>query len=401
MENLLQNVENHVLNVLRSKLEPSYLYHNIGHTLRVVRGVEILIDGEKIDSEDANKLKIAAWFHDIGYINGSANHEDKSVEMAAEFLKTQKVNAAFISKISALILATKMGHEAQNNLEYIIRDADSMHFAQKDFLDISELLRLEWEQTSNIYLTEIEWIEKNIEFFTRNHTYYSTYALENWLPVKDKNLTSLYKKLRKLKIEDKKSTEKSKELALKKTKKITPERGIETMFRVTLRNHITLSDIADTKANILLSVNAIIISMILANLFPKLDNPSNEHLIWPTLILVGFTLTTMIFSVIATRPNVTSGKFTKADVKAQKVNLLFFGNFHKMKLSEFEWAIGELMKDRNYLYSSMTKDLYFLGKVLDRKYKILRVAYMIFVAGIIASVIAFGITFFNIGIREI
>ena len=53
------------------------------------------------------------------------------------------------------------------------------------------------------------------------------------------------------------------------------------MFRVALRNHITLSDIADTKANILLSVNAIIISLVLSNLLPKLDNPSNHYLNFP------------------------------------------------------------------------------------------------------------------------
>ena len=99
-----------------------------------------------------------------------------------------------------------------------------------------------------------------------------------------------------------------------------------------MRNHITLSNIADTKANILLSVNAIIVSLALSNLLPKLDNPSNHHLIIPTVIFVAFTVASIILSVLATRPNVTSGKFTKEDVKNKKVNLLFFGNFHKMKL---------------------------------------------------------------------
>ena len=100
-----------------------------------------------------------------------------------------------------------------------------------------------------------------------------------------------------------------------------------------------------------------------------------------------------ILSVLATRPNVTEGKFSKKDVEDKKVNLLFFGNFHKMSLPEFEWAIGELMKDKDYLYSSMTKDLYFLGKVLNRKYKILRITYLVFMIGIIVSVLAFAFAF--------
>ena len=172
-----------------------------------------------------------------------------------------------------------------------------------------------------------------------------------------------------------------------------PERGIETMFRVTLKNHITLSNIADTKANILLSVNAIIVSLVLSSLVSKLDNPSNKYLIIPTVIFVLFTVASIILSILATRPNVTSGKFTKEDVANKKVNLLFFGNFHKMSLKDFEWAMGEMMLDRDYLYSSMKKDLYFLGLVLDKKYKILRLTYSVFMVGIIVSVIAFAIAF--------
>lgn len=109
------------------------------------------------------------------------------------------------------------------------------------------------------------------------------------------------------------------------------------------------------------------------------------------MIFLLFTVITIGLSVLATRPNITSGKFTKEDVKNKKVNLLFFGNFYKMSLGEYEWAINEMLKDKDYIYSSMTKDLYFLGKVLDRKYKILRNTYTIFLVGIIVSLVAFAI----------
>ena len=214
-----------------------------------------------------------------------------------------------------------------------------------------------------------------------------------WDETKGKNLSRLLKLQNKLKGENKKLKQKKEELDFKKNKVALPERGIETMFRVTLRNHIALSDIADTKANILLSVNAIIVSLVLSNLVSKLDNASNAYLIYPTVIFVLFTVASMILSVLATRPNVTSGKFTKEDVANKKVNLLFFGNFHKMSLTDFEWAMGEMMQDRDYLYSSMKKDLYFLGKVLDRKYKILRLTYTVFMIGIIISVLSFAVAF--------
>jgi hypothetical protein len=62
-----------------------------------------------------------------------------------------------------------------------------------------------------------------------------------------------------------------------------------------------------------------------------------------------------------------------------------------MTLEEYQWAMTEMLSDKEYIYSSMSKDLYFLGLVLQRKYSILRLTYTIFMTGIIVSVIAFAV----------
>ena len=393
MENLLIEVEKHVTSLLRNDLAHTFIYHNLGHTKRVVKSTQELITQENVNENDAEALLIAAWFHDTGYTNVTEDHEIESVKIASDYLRVKAYPAERIELVSSLILSTTMGQIPATHLEKIINDADNSHFGKKGYLDISDLLREEWDQQEIRTFTDVEWIQENITFFTRYHKFYTNFALENWQTQKDKNLSSLFKLLKKHKQEEKKNRKRDEEFAIKKNKAKLPERGIETMFRVTLRNHITLSNIADTKANILLSVNAIIVSLVLSNLVSKLDNPSNDYLIWPTVIFVMFTVVSIVLSILATRPNVTSGKFTKEDVANKKVNLLFFGNFHKMSLDDFEWAMGEMMQDRNYLYSSMKKDLYFLGKVLDKKYKILRLTYSVFMIGIIVSVIAFGIAF--------
>lgn len=401
METLLIEAEKYVSKLLNDKLDTHFMYHNLSHTQRVVSATKEIIEGEKIEGDDANALLFAAWFHDTGYTVSKQDHEEHSTKVARAFLEEKKIEDAFIDQVSHLIMATKMDVKPLNHLEFVIRDADSSHFKDKDYSAVSELLRQEWELSWDKTYTDIKWTEENISFFTKHHRYYTNYTLENWQAGKDKNLASLFKNLNKQKKDKKKTEKKAEELELKRDKARLPERGIETMFRVTLRNHITLSDIADTKANILLSVNAIIISVALSNLLPKLDNPSNGHLIIPTLIFLLFTVASMVLSVLATRPNVTRGKFTKDDVEQKKVNLLFFGNFHKMSLSEFEWAMGEMMKDKEYLYGSMTKDLYFLGLVLNRKYGLLRTTYTVFIIGIVISVLAFAISFYFQGGREI
>jgi hypothetical protein len=187
--------------------------------------------------------------------------------------------------------------------------------------------------------------------------------------------------------DDKKNTKK------KKSKSDKPDKGIDTMFRTTLNNHNNLSGLIDSKANILLSVNAIIISVSLTTIIPKLDSPTNAHLILPTLILILSSVTSITFAILATRPSVTKGSFTRNEVDEKKVNLLFFGNFYKMPYEDYNWAMNELMKDKDYLYNSMIKDLYQLGLVLEKKYRLLRTTYNIFMFGIIISVLAFLIAF--------
>ncbi len=383
MSDIIKLAEDFVTELLTTKLDGNFLYHNLRHTQRVVKNTKELLAALDLDEKENEAIELAAWLHDTGYTEGVADHEEKSKRIASQFLKEHKYDANGINKVEQLILATQRFYEPKNLSEEIMKDADSSHLGSNSYMETSELLREELSLLDIAHYTPKEWRTENIKMFRTEHRFYTDYAKENWQEGKDKNL----KKLVKTKKKYKKLTKKE-ELKVK-LKNESPERGIQTMFRVTMRNHLKLSDIADTKANILLSVNAIIISLVLANLIPKLDNPSNDYLIIPAAIFVTFSVISMIMSIMATRPNVTSGEFTKEDVEQKKVNLLFFGNFHKMKLQDYEWAIQELIKDQTYVYSSLTKDLYFLGLVLNRKYKLLRWTYTIFMIGMILSVIAF------------
>jgi predicted metal-dependent HD superfamily phosphohydrolase len=391
MSEILTKTVAFVVDLFSTKLDPKYLYHNLKHTQRVVNSTSELAEAHILNDHEKEILLLAAWLHDTGYTKGSGEHEKSSCEIAREFLENEGYDKDGIKNVQACIMATRRYYEPQGLSEQIIRDADASHFAQKSYLETCELLREELSQLGIADYSFKEWMEVNIQMFRTEHRYYTDYAKANWQERKDKNLMILVKELKK----DKQIAKREQLKA--KYKNESPDRGIQTLFRVTIKNHITLSDIADTKANILLSVNAIIISVVLSNLLPKLDNPSNTYLIYPTLIFLIFTVTSMVMAVIATRPNISGGKFSKTDVSDKKVNLLFFGNFHKMKLEEYEWAIKELVKDKEYIYSSLTKDLYYLGLVLNRKYRILRLTYTIFAVGIIVSVIAFTFAFGYLG----
>ena len=393
--NLIEQAEDFVVKLLKDKLSNSYTYHNINHTREMVAAVLVLAEGMNVNTDDKEILLIAAWFHDTGYINGCVNHENCSSAIVTQFLKENGKSEEYIAEITSLIKATSKEYIPQTLLEKIIKDADYYHLFSDDYLSSCEVLRKEWENTEDKLYSDKDWAAENWDFLVNKHRFYTDFALENWQPLKEKNIKRIQKKIN---VTDDKKDKKLKKEDKKKEKEEKPERGIDTVFRVTLGNHTRLSGIADSKANILLSVNAIIISIALSTIIPKLDSPKNAHLVIPTFIMIISSVITIIFAILSTRPKVTKGVFTKQDIENKKVNLLFFGNFYKMPLQDYEWAMNEMMKDREYIYNSMIKDLYFLGIVLEKKYRLLRIAYNFFMIGIVISVIAFIIAFKMVGV---
>lgn len=391
--NIVQKAEDFVFGLFKDKLSPDYIYHNFNHTLRVVNNARLIAKAEGVSEQDTELLILAAWFHDVAYIDGPINHEERSGVIAGEFLKSNGFSDEVISRVASLIRVTKLGTNPETRDEMIMRDADCSHFSDENYCDLSQLLREEWRITQGKEFSDLEWALINRNVLIHEHRFYSDYGKEKLQPLKEANIARLQGIISEIELrskdESKDKEKKEKKEKEKKEKDIKPDRGIDTMFKVTLGNHTRLSEIADSKANILLSVNAIIISVSLGTIIPKLDSPSNAHLVIPTFIMVFFSVVSIIFAILSTRPKVTSGVFTRKDIEDKKVNLLFFGNFYKMPLAEYEWAVNEMMKDKDYLYGSMIKDLYYLGLVLNRKYKLLRTTYTIFMIGIIISVIAF------------
>ncbi len=385
---LVQKAGFFIENLFKDKLSPAFLYHNYKHTQEVVANAEILANADNLNEEEKEILLVACWFHDSGYTEDIMLHEEKSCEIAAEFLKAEGVNDDFIQRVKELIMSTKVCCKPDNRIENIIRDADSSHLASEDYFTYSDNLRKEWEQTLGKNFSKKKWNLDNLRFF-RFHQFNTDYAKQNWNPIKEKNLQKIENML-----QEQENIKKDKNKKEPK-KEVKADRSIDTMFRITLSNHTRLSDIADSKANILLSVNAIIISIALSTLLPKLGSEKNEYLVMPTFIMLLFSVITIIFAILSTKPKVTSGEFTKEDLKNRKVNLLFFGNFYKMNLDDYTPAVREMMEDRDYLYDSMIRDLYYLGVVLNRKYRLLSITYQIFMVGIIVSVIAFVFAFWT------
>jgi hypothetical protein len=164
-------------------------------------------------------------------------------------------------------------------------------------------------------------------------------------------------------------------------------RGVQTMFKNSSSNHQRLSMMADNKAFIMITVNSIIISVGIGLFISKFG--SNPNFVYPTAFLMGVNILAIIYSVLATRPNIPAGTFTREQVHNKTVNLLFFGSYYKMDLNEYEYGIRQMMDDSEFLYASLIKDIYWQGKILGRKFRLLHISYNIFMYGLAISVVAY------------
>jgi len=172
-----------------------------------------------------------------------------------------------------------------------------------------------------------------------------------------------------------------------KKKKLGSSRGVETMFRTSYRVHMDLSSLADTKANIMISINGLIISITIASISPKID--ANPWLLLPTSILLIACLISMVNAVLAARPRVNTSIIDLDSFKRKKGNLLFFGHYTSLDEDEFVDGMTDLMENQEAIYYNMIRDIYGIGSVLDKKFKLLQRAYTSFMWGLSLGIAGF------------
>ncbi len=404
---LLQDTESYVKDFYEKRISNKYAFHNLQHTKNVVNAVkEISAQYGDITQEEQVMLQLAAWFHDMGYDKGPKDHENRSVEYATNFLKKYEVPITDIEVITGCIMATKFPQSPKNYLQEILADADLSHLGKEVYWDRCGKVRQEMALVSDVIMDEQEWLDFEIGFL-KKHSFHSEAARKLYKKGKVKHVKQLVKQkarlnpkslqpeevaiLAKKKVKKKKIKKKDLKTHKNKIKQLRLGRGVETMFRTTYRTHVNLSSIADNKANIMLSINAIIVSITVSSLVPRFD--TNPKLIIPTFILLLVCLAAIVFATLSTMPKITEGKVTRKDIEQKRSNLLFFGNFYNMKIDDFHWGITEMIKDDDFVYSSMTRDLYYLGIVLAKKYRYLRICYRIFMYGLILAVLSFAVSF--------
>lgn len=176
----------------------------------------------------------------------------------------------------------------------------------------------------------------------------------------------------------------------KKDRKQKTSRGVETLFRTTLTNHLKLSEMADQKANLMISINAIIVSITVSSYFGKYEGAAN--LLFPTVGLLLVCLITIIVALTATNPVVKAKPMADSDPDEPTVDLLFFGDYTKLRPDDYRRSVRKLLVNDELIYNSLIDNVYAQGRVLARKYRLLRFTYQFFMVGFSVVVLSFVLT---------
>ena len=380
-QDIYSKVEAHVSGLFAAADTSKLTFHNAAHTLHVVEHAKEISDYYNLIDNDKLIVFIAAWFHDTGYLFApKAVHEEKSIELMKEFMKHETQYEELVGSIEDCIMATRLPSAPKNLLEQIVADADTYHAGGKDFFEQNVLIYQETIHQQG-YLSKQDWDKKAINFLEQ-HQFFTNYTREKLAERKKKNLQLLKKEL---KVLTQIMPEKTAQKTNKKDKKI---KGINSLMRLTIEHQSQLIALADGKANVLIAVNFIAISILLSALLIAKGYGLLLFTI-PFFILLFFSLLTLLLAIVATRSK--APKLSPGDPR----NISLFNTaYDKMPFENYEKQVNEMMSNADGLNSYYTRYMYDRGLMITRKNKLIRWSLIVFMFGAIASVSAFVVVLF-------
>jgi len=393
------------------------VYHNIKHIKRIAEQAEKIGTVEGLTEEEIDTVKIAVWLGSLGYRDykkfKKSDDNDPfeffnhclqcTLGIAKELLDKVEMPEQKQQVILKMIPKSSMLYDGDfSKMDRVFADAMAVDFSREKG---GKALRRLYEQLLliNVYKSgKSKWYDEVLKI-ANAHQYHTAYGQTKLQPKKEALILQLekeYKSVKKqgdraLKRELDVTDEELKDLKKKlKASRGRDDRGIQTMLRTTSKNHYTLNEMVDRKASIMISVNSIILSVIISGLLAGTQYDTLVGAL-PVAIMLFTSIFSIVFAILSIQPDSTHGKFTKEEIKNKQGNLLFFGNYHDMDYADYEWGIFEMLSDQDYLYSTMIRDIYYLGKTLNKKYRNIRLSLGIFMFGFIAAVVAFVIIRFT------
>lgn len=342
---------------------------------------------QSLPNNDLFIARLAALFYPLGFRINIRSPKQGIWPIAQSFLQKQGVTSLVCSSVETTLNQT-YGQMPQHKSAQLLSDALVGLYFDTEEHQWASLRQLEYDLLNGQSDDRLAFAQLKLQELLAIR--FSTNAGRRyWQVLLGQQLLLQKKKVEKLLKTNKQSTNIEANPALfSKLEEGMPIRATQTFFRAIYRNHINLSAIADTKANIMISVNSILISVLITFLSYRNIAETQPMILVPVIVFLVVGLSSLVFAVLSARPKITSNKNNK------KINIAFFGSFVHLTEEAYQKKMHEVLSDGSLLYSNMVNDLYYLGKVLDRKYRYLSIAYNIFMLGLVVTVVLFLFTLF-------
>ncbi len=395
VSNIVAEAGEQVLHLYNKNPNTRLILHNYAFSQTLVKQTGELAQAVGASKEATEMAQLAAWFLYVGYLFDYEFFMRYSLDQAQRFLALRDYPEEGQRSVLRCIQSVGSRAESLTLEEKILADAASIATWIDQFEERNPLMRLEEEFMRHRTFSKKEWAERQLQQLldVKLYTHYAKSKYELQLAQSIGNQKRILEKLERNKPTDA-PTQPKEGLRPFQNLDESPIRAVQTFFRANYRNHINLSAIADNKANIMISVNSILISVLISILSYRNLAETNPQVVFPVIIFLVSGLASLIFAVLSARPKVTSLNTAQMSREEKQRNLVFFGNFVSLEPDEYEEALDAMFRDSELMYGNLARDLYQLGKVLDKKYRYLTVSYNLFMIGFIATVTTFLITLF-------
>lgn len=397
LPNIVQKTQEYILKLFNEKGSSQLVFHDYRRASEISKTIHDIgiYSGFHEFSKEIEIAKIASWFLAVGRLFNYATPIEVSKSAAVTFLQDNEYPNENIRSVIHCMESIESPEQIETQF---LHDATLAYWSTSDYARFSPLMKLEEELILNKKYEVLEWEKKHLEKLLQSK-FYTPYGQMVFTPILNQNIITQKKKTDNIsvKLNGKKITEEGKLWnKYQGLEPKIPQRGIQTFFRAVYQNHIQLSAIADNKANMMTGINTILVSVVISIITYTNITETITATAMPLAIFLLTALVSMIFSVLSASPRVTRVNKKGDEVMDARKNIAFFGNFSGMELEEFEQAMDAMMRDDQLIYGNMSRDLYFLGKTLDKKYRLLRISYHVFLGGFVASVLLFSyIAFMN------
>ena len=364
------------------------VFHNYQHASTVVEIIQQIASNESILSDDKDAAQLAAIFYNIGFAIDPNNYSSEAINASNKYLNTTQADQKLRTEVHNCLNVLDKNNFASSENQKLFLDGINAHELASNLETSASIQKMEMELIGEKKISNINWNEQRLDRLL-NAKFHFPFAKVNFEPSLANNLLTYKQKVERNKLNGPKAWDVDQLRNFQSIERKIPNSANQTFFRTNYRNHINLSAIADNKANIMISVNAILISVLISVLSYRNITETNPKVLMPVVIFLFSGLASLVFAVLSARPKVTrinDGVRNKEDIQK---NITFFGNFVGMKLEEYEEAMDGMLRDSELVYGNMTRDLYYLGQVLDRKYRFLTMSYNIFMVGFAATVLTF------------